>query len=221
MERTIKVTGKGKISVKPDTIRLLITQSDVEKVYEDAIKRSAENKGYLNCEIQKVGFSKEDLKTLSFNVDTENEGYHDNQGNWKRRFIGYRYTHQMKLEFPVDNNRLGELLSIVSNCPGKPEFSIEYTVSDPELVKNELLARAVEDSKVKATVLSKAAGVFLKEIMIIDYSWEKIDIVTRPVSKLMSDDNRGAIFKMNSADLDIEADDIDVSDTVTVVWRIE
>lgn len=27
MERIIRVTGKGKISVKPDTIRLLITQS--------------------------------------------------------------------------------------------------------------------------------------------------------------------------------------------------
>ena len=29
MERTIKVTGKGKISVKPDTIRLIMTIEDI------------------------------------------------------------------------------------------------------------------------------------------------------------------------------------------------
>ena len=44
MERTIKVTGKGKISVKPDTIRLTITQTALHPVYEEAIKDSADKK---------------------------------------------------------------------------------------------------------------------------------------------------------------------------------
>lgn len=44
MERMIRVTGKGKISVAPDMIRLLITQSSVERSYEGAIRESADRK---------------------------------------------------------------------------------------------------------------------------------------------------------------------------------
>lgn len=41
MERTIRVTGKGKISVKPDTIRLIMTVEGANKVYDKAVKESA------------------------------------------------------------------------------------------------------------------------------------------------------------------------------------
>lgn len=220
MTRTIKVTGKGKISVKPDMIRLTITQTALEPEYEKAIKESADKKEYLNNKLQELGFAKKDLKTLNYNVDTEYESYQDDDNSWKRRFTGYRYNHSMKLEFPSDNERLGKVLMILSSCPGQPEFSIHYTISDPESAKNELLAKAVEDSKNKAEVLSKAAGVSLKEIITIDYSWGEIDFVTRPVDDL-------ALRCMEAQpaakcmSLDIEPDDIDVTDTVTVVWSIE
>ncbi|MCI6581590.1 MAG: SIMPL domain-containing protein [Oscillospiraceae bacterium] len=221
MERTIKVTGKGKISVKPDTIRLTITQTALYPVYEKAIKDSADKKEFLNNELKGLGFEKSELKTLHYNVDSEYESYQDKNNNWKRRFSGYKYTHRMKLEFASDNALLGKVLSIVSRCPGEPEFSIQYTISDAEAAKNELLAKAVEDSKIKANVLSTAAGVSLKEIMTIDYSWGEIDFVTRPVNELMMRSCIDSELAEESINFDIEADDIDVTDTVTVVWSIE
>ena len=51
------------------------------------------------------------------------------------------------------------------------EFSIEYTVSNPEAAKNKLLGEAVKDSMSKAGVLAAAAGVTLGDIVNIDYSW--------------------------------------------------
>ena len=221
MERTIKVTGKGKISVKPDTIRLTITQTALHHVYEDAIKDSADKKEFLNNELKGLGFEKSELKTLHYNVDSEYESYQDKNNNWKRRFSGYKYTHRMKLEFASDNALLGKVLSVVSRCPGEPEFSIQYTISDAEAAKNELLAKAVEDSKIKANVLSTAAGVSLKEIMTIDYSWGEIDFVTRPVNELMMRSCIDSELAEESINFDIEADDIDVTDTVTVIWSIE
>ena len=89
MERTIKVTGKGKISVKPDTIRLIITQTNVEKTYEGAIMESADKKGNLNGALKRLGFEKDALKTLSFNIDTDYESYQAKDKSWKRRLIGY------------------------------------------------------------------------------------------------------------------------------------
>ena len=223
MERTIKVTGKGKISVKPDTIRLYITQEDTLKEYESAIMESADKKGNLNGILQRLGFEKTDLKTLYFNIDTVYESYQAKDHSWKRRFVGYKYTHRMKLEFMSDNELLGRVLFAIAHCPGKPEFSIEYTTSDPEAAKNELLAKAIEDSKSKAAVLSKAAGVELGVIQTIDYSWGEIDFVTRPMNEMMLRECCAAPMadESDSYKFDIEADDIDITDTVTVVWEIK
>ncbi len=217
MERTIRVTGKGRVSVTPDRIRLLIKQTNILDTYEKSIKDSAENKEYLNDQLCKIGFKKEDLKTTYFNVDTKYESYRDKHDNWKEKFLGYEYVHRMKIEFEKDNAILGKVLGVMSKCKGEPEFSIQFTVADPEASKNELLARAVEDSRTKAEVLTKAAGVDLGEIITIDYSWGELDIYSRPIDEVKccslrdTDDDIG---------FDIEADDIDITDTVTVVWNI-
>ena len=100
----------------------------------------------------------------------------------------------------------------------KPEFSIEYTVADVEKCKNELLHKAIEDSIQKAQVLTTAANVKLGEIQAIDYSWGEIDFVTKPM-KLM-DCTECEMSAPAAYDIDIEADDIDVTDTVIVVWEI-
>lgn len=220
MERTIKVTGKGNISVKPDMIRLVITQSNVQKEYEKAVSESAEMKGKLTESLEEIGFSKERLKTLYFNIDTEHESYETKSGSWRTRFAGYKYTHRMKLEFPSDNHILGKVLGVLSACAGQPEFSIQYTISDPESAKNELLAKAVADSKEKAKVLADAAGVKLGDIQCIDYSWGEIDFVSRPVNTLMLREASKCSI-IDAVDLDIEADDINVTDTVTIIWTIE
>ena len=57
--------------------------------------------------------------------------------------------------------------------------------------------------------------------MTIDYSWGEIDFVTRPVNELMMRSCIDSELAEESINFDIEADDIDVTDTVTVVWSIE
>ena len=101
-----------------------------------------------------------------------------------------------------------------------PEISIEYTVSDPEKHKDKLLKNAIEDSKHKAEVLANAADVELGDIVSIDYSWGEISFVSEPIQNFAF---ASAEKTMGSPgyDIDIEADDIDVTDTVTVIWNIK
>lgn len=219
MERIVKVTGKGKIAVKPDLIRILIDSERTCESYEDAIKASASEGELLREAFVTLGFASSDLKTLHFNVDTEYENYQDEERNWKKRFLGYRYTHSLKLEFDADNEMLGRVLYQLSALPIRPEFRILYTVKDMEAAKNGLLVKAVEDSKEKAKILAAAAGVTLGDIVTIDYSWGEIDIVSSPMGKCMAMSAAPAAAN-RSIDIAIEPDDIDVSDTVTVVWGI-
>ena len=102
-----------------------------------------------------------------------------------------------------------------------PQVCISYTVKDPEAAKNELLGKAVNDAKEKAKVLADAAEVALKEIQRIDYSWGDMDFEVRPMNGMVMDRMMLKTSGAGSFAMDIEPDDIEVSDTVTVVWEIE
>ncbi|MFR9275655.1 hypothetical protein [Finegoldia magna] len=55
----------------------------------------------------------------------------------------------------------------------------------------------------------------MKEILNIDYTWGEINITSEPKIDWMM------IKEETSYNIDIEAEDIDMQDTVTVTWAIE
>lgn len=223
--RTIRITGKGKIKVKPDMTRITMTLEGIYPEYTEALRHSSRDTDCIKDVLGAFGFERSDLKTLSFNVNTEYEMYQEeNSVKVKQRLVGYKFRHQMKVEFESDNDRLGRILYALAHCQVKPEFRISYTVKDQEAAKNELLGKAVADAKEKAAVLTQAAGVGLKEIQGIDYSWGEINFEAHPMGRAMlaEDEADGLMAPLSASyDLDIEPDDIEVSDTVTVVWEIQ
>ena len=216
--RTIRVTGKGQLKVHPDMTRITITLEGKDFDYGETLKRSSEETEILKDTLEPFGFSRTDLKTLSFDVDAEYASYKV-KDEWKRRFDGYKFSHVLKVEFDSDNKRLGKILFALANCRLSPEFRLSYTVKDPETVKNELLGKAVRDAAAKAGVLSAAAGVKLGEIQTVDYSWGQVRFEVEPMDKLMLAEPC-AVSEGGCYDMDIEPDDINVEDTVTVVWEI-
>ncbi len=217
--KNIRVTGKGQLKVHPDMTRITITLVGLYPEYAETVCRSSMDTEQIKDLLMPFGFDRKDLKTLSFSVDPEYESYKE-KDVYKQRLIGYKYRHLLKVEFDSDNERLGRILYALGKSPLYPEFRLSYTVKDPEAAKNELLGKAVQDAIEKAGVLTAAAGQKLGTIQNIDYSWGEIDFEYRPmrgdcVCEPCMDLGSGGALPM-----DIEPDDIDVQDTVTVVWEI-
>ena len=218
--KTLKVTGKGTLRLAPDTTRITLSLEGTFPDYDAMLERSAQSSEQLRALLQGLDFAPSALKTLAFNVNTEYESVHEN-GVYRQRFVGYHFCHTMKLEFPSDNKRLGRVLFALANCPAKPEFQLSYTVGDPEAAKNALLARAVADAREKAQVLAKAADAGLGSLQSMDYSWGEIDLEVRPMNRMMlAGGSAKASAEADAFALDLEPDDIVVSDTVTLVWEI-
>lgn len=219
MERTIRVTGKGKLAVKPDLIELTLSIKDIKKEYDELLKRSSSATNEVKELLEKIDFERKDIKTKSFDINIEYDSYRDKNDKWIEEFKGYSFIHKMKIEFEANNKMLGRVLYTLSKSTSYPSFSISYTVSNPEKYKNKLLEKAINNSKEKATVLANASGVKLGKILSIDYSWSELRISSSPF------ENKKWFFEEDSDEsdyvIDVEIDDIDVTDTVTVIWDIE
>ena len=220
-ERSIKVTGNGTVCIKPDITLLSLSVEGKEMEYSEALDRSAERTRELRRIVSGLGFNREDLKTLSFNVDTEYEGFQDADGIYKQRFAGYRYSHNLSLEFTADNTLLGRLLFAFAASSASPLIHISYTVKDKENAKEELLKRCVADAISKAEILSRSAGLEIKEILSIDYSFNEPDFVVRPMMrKLAFAENALSDKASGSIDIDIEPGNAVINDTVTITWAV-
>lgn len=218
MERTIRVTGKGFVSLKPDLTNISLGFSKVLPTYEEALKAAAEDVNIVKNELAKIGFDKQDLKTTSFDVNLHHESTKDKDGNYKSVFKGYRYSQRLRFSFDANNETLGKVLYTISKLPMSPDFDMYYSVKDTESAKQVLLSNAIKDARKKAEVIAIAANIGLGEVLDINYSWASIEFVGRHYDMCVT--NNYACDVAGSLDVDIEPDDITKSDSVTVTYKI-
>lgn len=218
MNRTITIKGIGKLNLKPDQAVVSLALKTVHAIYDKAMDEAAKHLEQLRCAIAEIGFAKDELKTVGFDVDTEYESERDKNGNYRQRFIGYRVTHRLKLAFDFDTRRLSKALGAIAVCVAEPELNVQFTVKDREAVNAALLESACRNAKTKAEILTKSSGVTLGELVSIDYNWGELYLCS-PTRYEMAD---ACMMKADAAPtaMDIEPDDIDVSDSVTFVWEI-
>ncbi len=218
MNEIITVTGKGKLRIPPDLIRVNLSLETIRETYEDTMEASAQALGMIRDVLGQEGFSREDIKTKRFYVDLEYDSYKE-RDVWKKRFAGYKCQHDLKLEFMADGKKLSRILALIAICPVCLEFNIQYTVSDMEQAKNKLLEKAVADSRTKAEILTRASGVKLGNIHAINYSWGEITLYSEPVSYSRESLCERSLCSMEES-LDIEPEDLELTDIVTLVWEI-
>ena len=113
MERTIRVTGKGKLAVKPDLIELTLSIKDIKKEYDELLKRSSSATNEVKELLEKIGFERKNIKTKSFDINIEYDNYRDKNDKWVEEFKGYSFIHKMKIEFEANNKMLGRVLYII------------------------------------------------------------------------------------------------------------
>ncbi len=220
MSKAITVKGVGKVSASPDFVVLSMVLESQDLIYEKAMDDAAQNIEQLNTALEMVGFEKKSVKTTNFNVRTDYEYKRTRNGDNERVFNGYVVKHNLKVEFDFDSKRLAKTLSVVGSCLAHPQLTISFTVKDPTAIKEEMLRLAVENAKRKAEILCDAAGKQLGDLLSIDYNWGELNIYS-DTRYDMEDSCLAAPMTAKFAEIDIEPDDIDVSDSVTFVWEIK
>ncbi len=217
MNRIITVKGIGRISAKPDYAVLSMTLESKHEDYDKAMETASGNIQSLNDALYGAGFEKGAVKTAKFDVRTDYKQVKDCDGNYHSVFCGYEVTHDLKLSFDFDMGRLSRALSAIAECPSHPQLSIAFTVKDAAAINEEILRSAAINAKRKAEILCEASGVEIGDLIEINYNWDELNIYSP--TRLECCKNSKSLMAFNSP-IDIDPDNIDVSDTATFVWEI-
>lgn len=232
MERQIVVTGKGKLKIHPDKTRVELDIITLEEKYSDCVECHNKKMQTIMEGLCSIGFNKEDIVTTSFNVKSKYERCYDEKSeSYKSEFIGYENSQGVKIEFDRDSNLLRVVLGKISESNVNPIINLSFFISDEDSVKDLLLERAVIDSKKKAEIMSKAAETKLGRIIEINYSWGTVKFTSRRYNISLNDriyglcdyedDEPVLAEKFIGSAPDIQPEDIDIDDTVTIAWSIE
>ncbi len=217
MARTITVKGIGRVSAKPDYVVLSLTLESKDNDYAKAMEIAADHLSNLNQVLCGIGFEEDAVKTTGFNVYADYDRVEDIHGNYKQVFCGYEVTHNLKLAFDFDTDMLAQTLSAVSRSISNPRISVEFTVKDATAINEEMLRSATVNAKRKAEILCEASGVTIGDLVSIDYNWGELDIYSHTRYNCCDE----ICSMVEPMAININPDDIDVSDTATFVWEIK
>ncbi len=218
MARIITVKGIGKASAKPNYVVLSMSLEAQNMNYEKAMDQATTQLEQLRNSLAGIGFEKDSVKTTNFNVRTSHDRVKDKNGNYQSIFNGYIVSHALKVEFDFDSKRLANALSTVATCLANPQLTIAFTVKDATDINEKMLRTATENAKRKAEILCEASNVKMGQLLSIDYNWGELSIYSNTRYDMTEDCM--AMMAMSESSIDIEPDDIDVSDTATFVWEI-
>ncbi len=215
MSGTITVKGVGRVKTSPDYVVISMNIISKNKSYEAAVDGANRRIELLEKSLSSAGYEKGSLKTLDFSVNTVYDNIEEN-GQYKRVFGGYSCAYDLKLSFDLSAEALAKTLNAIVNSGADAEFSITFTVKEPEKISEKLLASATENARGKAEILCKASGKELGELVSVVYNWGEINVVSDSNYRLM----RAEAVPMASVP-EFTPDDITSSDTVTFVWEID
>jgi len=207
----LEVTGTAQLAISPDTGVLNISLSHIEMQFGKAISGLEKKAADIRAQIEKIGFSRDDIMTDNFQV-RKNTLYRNN----RQVDSGYVATQQVHLEFKNTVGNLSKILTQFSESASEFDLNFSFKLSDPlkENVQDRLIKLAVEDAFKKAELISAASKTNLQKVIRIQYG-NSFNAGMRAESDMMN-------LKMASAMSEgFTPSDQLFSGSILVVWGLE
>lgn len=209
----VTVQGKGEISVKPDVAYLSIGVVTKAKTAQEAQKANAEKAAKLSKLLKETwGINEKDIQTGQFYVSPD---YTYNKESSEEKISGYTARHTLDVTYR-DLDKVGQLLDAASAAGANQIGAIRFATEKPEQYEEEVIQKAMADAGRKAGILAKAAGRTLGKALSISLenaSVPNISLNYKVVAMSESADN--------AAGSPIEAGEIEVRTTVSVVYELK
>ena len=153
---TVRVTGTGTVSIKPDIAEVGFTVRAQEKDVSDAQQQNAKLMEAVLEVIKARGIAEEDIETGYLNI---------NEVRDYSKVVGYEVYHTVNVKVR-DMDVLGSLISEAVAAGASDVSGPEYSIEDDSEAYLQALGMAVESAGAKARAIAAGAGVRLTNLPI-------------------------------------------------------
>ncbi|HSD12493.1 MAG TPA: SIMPL domain-containing protein [Patescibacteria group bacterium] len=155
----INVSGEGKVVAIPDIAAIDLGTTIERAAVAAAQKENTRVMNELLAKLAQNGVDKKDIQTTSYSVFPSYDWV-----DGKQRLRGYTVSQNVHVKIR-DLDKVGDIIGQAGELGANQIGGIQFTVDDPEKLKDEARAKAIENAKTKAAQLSKVAGVKLVRVV--------------------------------------------------------
>ena len=160
INNTIRVIGRGIISVEPDSAEVIIGVITQDELLSEAQEENSRVTNDVINSINEIGVLPKYIQTQDYNIRSVYD-YIDG----KQVFRAYEVSNYLKVTIK-NIDIAGEVIDTAVKNGANSISGINFIVSDRAQYYSEALRLAVEDAKNKAIVISKEINVSLNDIPI-------------------------------------------------------
>jgi len=153
------IAGEGRMSVLPDIAKIEVGTVIERPTVKAAQQENTRIMNALNEKLDSFGVAKADVQTANYSIQPV---YDWNNG--KQILRGYQVTQSLRLKIRNLDN-VGDIIGAAGDLGANQIGGIEFTVDEPESIKEQARVKALANAKSKAQALSRVLGVDIVRVI--------------------------------------------------------
>ena len=206
---TFTVNGEGKVSAKPDLVKVSLGVTTDAITVKEAQKTNTDHMNAIISALKSMDIAAKDIQTANYSVYPKIDWT-----NGKQRILGYTVSQNVEVKVR-DLDKVGDVLGKAGELGANQVGGLDFTVDDPKVLQDQARDIAIDDAKKKANILASKLG--LQVVKVVTFSENGGgQPYPRPMeySAMMKADSAGSVAPQ------IEAGSLDVNANVSVTFEV-
>jgi len=161
---SIRVSGDGKVTAKPDRVQIDIGVTTRAAQSQEAAAQCARQVDATLAAVRKTAGPTAALKTVSYTL-TPNYQYHQNGG--EPTISGYTASNVVQVTLD-DLGKIGSVIDSATQAGANHVQGIAFTLRDQDAVRAEALREAAARARAEADVLAAALGLKVVRVLSVE-----------------------------------------------------
>jgi uncharacterized protein len=163
-KRTLSLSATGTVKAPPDEVDISTGVTSDAPTPREALDKNNDAMARVVAALKDDGIEPKDIQTTDFSVQPLYE--ERKEGQTTQRIIGYRVNNAVRVSVH-DIGKLGQVLDKVVKLGANEIGAIEFSLSEPEALKDEARKLAMANAIANAKLYAEAAGVELGPVLTI------------------------------------------------------
>lgn len=156
----VTVSGEGKIYAKPDVAIIDLGVTTTGATVAEVTKGNTDKMNAIISAVKNLKVDEKDIQTVNYSL-TPQYNYTQNGG---RIFQGYTLEQDVQVKIR-DFTKIGDVLSQGTTSGANLVGDLQFTIDNPEQLKEQARAKAIAQAKANAQNLAKESGVRLGKLI--------------------------------------------------------